>query len=68
MHNCRFGRVKPATNAEFWHAKRTATRLRDRKNIRTLRGLGWDVLIVWECWTRDPNALTARLVNFLNRH
>ncbi len=68
MHNCRFGRVKPATNAEFWHAKRTATRLRDRKNIRALRTLGWDVLIVWECQTRNPDALKNRLKNFLTHN
>jgi DNA mismatch endonuclease (patch repair protein) len=66
MHNCKYGRVKPATNASFWRAKRTSNKLRDRTNITALKKLGWDVLIIWECWTKDPSRLTPRLHTFLN--
>ncbi len=68
MHNCRFGRVKPATNAEYCHATRPATRLRDRRNIRGLRRLCWDVLIVCECQPRNPDRLKHRLENFLTHN
>jgi DNA mismatch endonuclease (patch repair protein) len=47
MHRCRFGRVKPATNAAFWQKKRQANADRDKKNLRKLRRLGWKVLVVW---------------------
>jgi DNA mismatch endonuclease (patch repair protein) len=66
MHNCRYGRVKPATNTKFWHNKRNGNRDRDRRIIRKLRRLGWNVLVVWECWIRKPDILKMRLEAFLN--
>jgi DNA mismatch endonuclease (patch repair protein) len=65
MHKCRYGRVKPATNVDFWRAKRQGNVARDKKNLRKLRKDGWKVLVVWECWTRDTAALKERLVRFL---
>ena len=53
MHNCKKGRVKPATRAKFWEDKRTGNKKRDRRNIRALKKLGWDVLVVWECQVRS---------------
>ena len=67
MHRCRYGRVQPKTNAEFWQDKRTATVLRDRRNRRTLKRDRWDVLTVWECWTKQPeDDLVPRLQVFFN--
>jgi DNA mismatch endonuclease (patch repair protein) len=65
MHRCRYGKVKPATNINFWKAKREANVARDKKNLRKLRKDGWKVLVVWECWTRNPSALKDRLMRFL---
>jgi len=59
MHNCRYGRVKPKTHSKFWQNKRSGNREHDRKYIRKLRRSGWDVLVVWECWTRTPERLQA---------
>lgn len=67
MHRCRFGRVKPATNAEFWAAKRASNAQRDRRNRRDLETRGWEVLIVWECWTKNSSALAKRLGTFLSK-
>lgn len=64
-HRCRAGQVTCATNAEFWRQKFEANVTRDRANLRKLRALGWDCLIVWECWVRDPDSLLARLRAFL---
>lgn len=55
-HDCRYGRVVPATNTEFWQAKRAATVERDRRKAKELRALGWRVLEYWECQTR-PKAV-----------
>ncbi|MEO2013547.1 MAG: DNA mismatch endonuclease Vsr [Fuerstiella sp.] len=66
MHRCRYGRVKPKTNAEFWQSKRTANVDRDRRNIRTLRRDGWQTLVIWECWTRETESkVIPRLKKFL---
>ncbi len=49
--NCRNFRI-PKTRAEFWTEKLSMNKLRDKRNIETLREGGWRVLIVWECETR----------------
>lgn len=67
IHNCRYGRVVPATNAEFWHAKRQSNVQRDKRNRKHLRDSGWEVLTIWECWTKDTSALQRRLAAFLNQ-
>jgi len=66
MHKCRYGKVKPATNVDFWRAKREGNVARDKNNLRKLRKDGWKVLVVWECWTRDIPKLEARLRAFLH--
>ena len=53
MHRCRYGRVKPKANAEFWQEKREGNVARDRRNLKALRADGWQVLVIWECWVRD---------------
>ena len=68
LHRCRYGRVVPKTNAEFWQAKRTGNVQRDRRNLKALRDAGWKTLVVWECWTRDVESrLIPRLEQFLRQ-
>ena len=67
QHRCRFGRVTPVANSAFWAAKRQANSARDRQNVRSLKAAGWSVLVVWECWTKDPERrLLPRLRAFLS--
>lgn len=65
MHRCKYGRVVPKTNADFWRTKRQANADRDRRSMRRLRKEGWRILIVWECQTRDSGKLIERLSGFL---
>jgi DNA mismatch endonuclease (patch repair protein) len=65
MHRCRYGRVQPKTNRAYWEKKRKGNVDRHRKNVRALKRLGWKVLVVWECWTRDTVPLEKRLQDFL---
>lgn len=66
LHRCRYGRVTPQTNAEFWQAKRAGNVARDRRHLQQLRALGWKTLVIWECWTRDPETkVRPRLEAFL---
>jgi DNA mismatch endonuclease (patch repair protein) len=66
-HRCRKA-TTPATRRAFWLEKFAENRLRDRRNIRDLRRAGWDVLVVWECWTHKPEWLAERLAAFLADH
>jgi len=65
MHRCRYGKVKPATNVDFWRKKREGNVARDKKNLQKLRKDGWKVLVVWECWTKDIPKLKTHLKDFL---
>ena len=64
-HECRFGTVKPATNAEFWIAKRLSNVARDLRNEIALKAQGWRVMVVWECETGAKDPLKKRLLDFL---
>ena len=50
------------TRTAFWQAKRPATVLRDRRNDEALATLGWDILVLWECETKDPESLMHQSV------
>jgi len=55
MHrDCRYAKL-PATRPDFWKAKLLANVERDRLVIEALGALGWRVLCVWECATRQGN-------------
>jgi DNA mismatch endonuclease, patch repair protein len=66
MHRCRFGKVIPMSNAEFWSAKRRSNVIRDNRVRRLLRSQGWRVLTVWECHTKNIPLLQSLLRGFLN--
>lgn len=51
----------PKTNQDFWLPKFQRNVERDARKEEALRALGWRVLIVWECETRDLPTLEARL-------
>ena len=53
--------TNPGTRPEFWAAKFAANVERDARSERELRELGWRVEIIWECETRNPQALAERL-------
>src|ERR1019366_1014529 len=55
----------PKTNLDFWTPKLAANRKRDRAVAAKLRRLGWDVLIIWQCQLRRPDALQTVLRAFL---
>lgn len=57
---CRYS-YNPKSRVTFWRNKFTANVARDRLVRLQLRRLGWRVLVVWECETRRPEALTLRL-------
>lgn len=60
-HDCRWGRVVPATRPEFWAAKRGGNVERDTVKQEALRAQGWTVATIWECQTRDEPSLKAAI-------
>jgi len=57
---CRYA-TTPKTRQEYWLPKFTANVERDARKTAALKALGWRVLVIWECETRDLAALEERL-------
>lgn len=56
----------PKTRADFWAEKFDRNVERDQQVERRLAEMGWQSLIVWECETRMPDALSLKLRAFLD--
>lgn len=56
----------PKAHADYWQKKFDDNVLRDKKSQAMLEALGWQVLVIWECETKDPDSLTKRLSTFLS--
>lgn len=61
---CRYAYL-PKSNTEFWKRKFDANVARDNSSVAKLEKLGWEVLIVWECETKDQDKLLYRLAAYL---
>jgi DNA mismatch endonuclease (patch repair protein) len=61
---CRKSRL-PESNVAFWKKKLSDNAKRDRRNLRSLRRLDWEVLVLWECELNKPPGLPMRLKEFL---
>lgn len=58
--DCRYATM-PKTRQEYWLPKFAANVERDARKATQLEELGWKVLIVWGCETKDIEALEQRL-------
>lgn len=72
VHGCfwhRHGKCRrlsiPKSNATSWRKKFVENVRRDIESQRQLRKLGWKVLVIWECETRDPKLVLRKLIRFL---
>lgn len=62
---CRLARL-PKSRVAFWSDKLEGNRLRDQRNRRKLRALGWRVLVIWECQLQNPERVSTLVGKFLN--
>ena len=65
-HGCDKGRA-PKSRLDYWGPKLEANKARDARNEAALRELGWEILTVWQCETRNPEALLQKLKSFVDR-
>lgn len=61
---CKIAR-RPKSNAAYWEPKLQRNVQRDAENLAALKALGWQVLTIWECQTKDTDALSQRIHTFL---
>ncbi len=72
VHGCFWHRHKncnycttPTGNRDFWLKKFEGNVLRDKKNQKKLRELGWKVFVVWQCETINPEKIEKKLSGFM---
>jgi DNA mismatch endonuclease, patch repair protein len=56
----------PKSRLEYWRPKLKRNHDRDIETLQKLKGLGFRVLIVWECEVKNPKRLVTKLDRFLN--
>ena len=47
-HRCEDGK-RPASNTDYWNSKITRNMARDKRNVKTLRRMGWTPAVIWTC-------------------
>lgn len=62
---CKLARL-PKSRQEFWVPKLGSNASRDRRNEQALKADGWDVLVIWECETKDQASLESKIQAFFN--
>lgn len=62
---CRYA-YTPKSRTDFWTKKLEENVSRDGRKEKELRRLGWRVLVIWECQTRDDTTLRAILAHHLS--
>jgi len=65
-HDCQKA-TTPKSNEAYWQQKFTENMDRDRKAVAELSRLGWGSMVVWECQTRDVDALANAVSTFLTK-
>jgi DNA mismatch endonuclease (patch repair protein) len=59
--------ARPASNTDYWNKKLDRNKKRDQVNIEKLIAAGWDVLVIWECQTKDQDELRLKISDFLRK-
>ena len=61
---CRFAST-PKSQTEFWTEKFAANVVRDASQEVALRKLGWRVLVIWQCETKNEAVVERRLAELI---
>jgi DNA mismatch endonuclease, patch repair protein len=61
---CKYA-YSPKSRQDFWQNKFEQNKARDRKIKASLKSIGWNIIIVWECELEKLNKLKSRLFRTL---
>ena len=67
--NCKYNKM-PKSNREYWLPKINRNVERDTINKKTLQGMGWKVLFLWECKIMDKESeeYLLKLLSYLKNN
>ncbi len=66
ISQCLDGRP-PRSNQDYWLPKLKRNRERDAHALATLKEMGWESLVIWECETKDATSLIELINSFLGK-
>ena len=66
QHDCPRGARLPKSHQDYWVSKLSRNQQRDAEHNSSLEAMGWQVLVIWECETRDRQTLATTLTLFLD--
>jgi len=74
VHGCYWHRHKgckyaynPKSRIGFWQNKFSQNVERDKENYETLKSLGWNVIVLWECELKNIDEVENKLKSHLTR-
>ena len=50
----------------YWREKLDGNAQRDIEHYIALRSMGWQVLVIWECETKEPDIIEEKVRTFLD--
>ncbi len=62
---CKFS-YKPKSNIDFWNLKFDKNIKRHEIVFENLKNLGWKVLVIWECETKNEPLLEQKIISHFN--
>lgn len=62
---CKIAR-RPKSNQDYWLQKLERNVVRDADHLTTLKLMGWDVLVIWECEIKKDTDIAERIRRFLD--
>ena len=63
---CRYA-YTPKSRKKFWQDKFRENVARDRRNLKALQALGWNVFTIWECHATKPDQLLRNVTRLIRR-
>jgi DNA mismatch endonuclease (patch repair protein) len=54
----------PKSNRSYWQPKLERTKARDLAHVQRLEDLGYRLLVIWECSSREPLQAEAQIAAF----
>lgn len=56
---------RPKSNTGYWNPKIEGNKARDQRHQLVLETMGWQVLVIWDCETKNLPDLERRVIAFL---
>ena len=64
--DCKYA-VIPKTRTEWWKKKLDDNKKRDQRNLKKLKSMKWNILVLWECEIKNKK-FEKKILEFISNH